>query len=147
MQPIVLAVIKHFQQMVGLNNFTKLNCTFRKKPDDLADKILDYADEIPFLKEKRMDVKFIYGRQISFAPHEVKVPDLPVVSDELASPKETAPSGSLNTDKVLPSTTQLTDKTSGTEDKQSAIKATAKKSGAVKKTSIKSTKTNSQIKK
>ena len=38
-------------EMIGLNNFTKLNCTFRKKPDELADKILDYADEIPFLKE------------------------------------------------------------------------------------------------
>jgi hypothetical protein len=61
-------------EIVNVENFTKLNCTFRKKPDQLADKILDYSDEVPAFKDKRMDVKFIYGRQISFAPHNVKIP-------------------------------------------------------------------------
>jgi hypothetical protein len=64
-------------EMVALDNFTKMNCTFRKKPDVLADKVLDYSDEVPTLKDKRMDVKFIYGRQISFAPTNVTIPDMP----------------------------------------------------------------------
>jgi hypothetical protein len=64
-------------EIVSLNNYTKINCNFKKKPDELADKVLDLADAIPSFKEKRMDVKFIYGRQVSFAPHNVTVPDIP----------------------------------------------------------------------
>jgi hypothetical protein len=42
----------------------------------MADKILDYSDEIPSFREKRLDVKLIYGRQLSFAPQSVIVPSL-----------------------------------------------------------------------
>lgn len=63
-------------EIVSLDNFTKLNLTFRDRPDELAYKILDYADLIPEFKSKVLDVKLIYGRQINFAPQKVKVPEL-----------------------------------------------------------------------
>lgn len=63
-------------EIVSAENYTKVNCTFRKKPDELADKLLDIADDIPSLKPKNMDVKLIYGRQISFAPQAAKVAEL-----------------------------------------------------------------------
>jgi hypothetical protein len=75
-------------EVVNVNNFTKLNCTFRKKPDQLADRILDIADEVPAFKDKRMDVKFIYGRQISFAPHNVKVPQPAQIQDEVEAKQQ-----------------------------------------------------------
>ena len=63
-------------EIVSFENFTKLNLTFRDRPDDLAYKILDYADQIPEFKSKVLDVKLIYGRQINFAPQKVNPPDL-----------------------------------------------------------------------
>jgi hypothetical protein len=68
-------------EVVNVNNFTKLNCTFKKKPDQLADRVLDIADEVAAFKEKNLDVKFIYGRQISFAPHNVKI-DTPLPAQQ-----------------------------------------------------------------
>ncbi len=64
-------------EVTSVNNYTKLNCTFKKKPDELADIILDYADKIPAFAAKKLDVKFIYGRQVSFAPQAMVVPGLP----------------------------------------------------------------------
>lgn len=72
-------------EIVGAANFTKLNCTFRKKADELGDKVLDFADEVPTLKDKKLDVKFIFGRQISFAPQNVTVPGLPVLEQKQES--------------------------------------------------------------
>ena len=63
-------------EIVSMENFTKLNLTFRDRPDDLAYKILDYADQIPEFKSKVLDVKLIYGRQINFAPQKVNPPEL-----------------------------------------------------------------------
>lgn len=63
-------------EILSLDNYTKLNLTFKDRPDDLAYKILDYADQIPEFKSKILDVKLIYGRQINFAPQKVKVPEL-----------------------------------------------------------------------
>ncbi|MCX7650214.1 MAG: hypothetical protein N2050_06640 [Flavobacteriales bacterium] len=63
-------------EIVAADNYTRLNCTYRKKPDELADKILDVADAIPAFREKQLDVKLIYGRQINFAPRQVRVPEL-----------------------------------------------------------------------
>lgn len=63
-------------EIVSIDNYTKLNCTFKNKPDQLADKILDIADGIPELKVKVLDIKLIYGRQINFAPQKVTVPEL-----------------------------------------------------------------------
>jgi hypothetical protein len=83
-------------EMVALDNFTKLNCTFRKKPDALADRVLDYSDEVPTLKDKRMDVKYIYGRQISFAPTNFTIPDMPKPQPE-TKPEPAKPTPATNT--------------------------------------------------
>jgi len=63
-------------EIVSANNYTKLICTYKDKADELADKILDYADEIPTLKKQLLDVKMIYGRQINFAPQSYIIPNL-----------------------------------------------------------------------
>jgi hypothetical protein len=63
-------------EIVSFENYTKLNLTYKDRPDELAYKILDYADAIPEFKSKVLDVKLIYGRQINFAPQKVKVPEL-----------------------------------------------------------------------
>lgn len=60
-------------EMVGAQNYTKINCTYKKKPDELADKILDFSDQIPALAPKKIDVKLIFGRQISFAPQGIDI--------------------------------------------------------------------------
>lgn len=63
-------------EIVSVENYTKLNVTFKNKPDQLADKILDIADAIPEFKAKILDIKLIYGRQLNFAPQAVQVPEL-----------------------------------------------------------------------
>lgn len=63
-------------EIVSANNYTKLVCTYKNRADDLADKILDYADEIPALQKQLIDVKMIYGRQINFAPQSFIIPNL-----------------------------------------------------------------------
>jgi hypothetical protein len=60
---------------VQTDNFVKINCTYRKRPYDMYNTVLDYADAIPELKAKVIDAKLQYGRQISFAPDGVIVPD------------------------------------------------------------------------
>ena len=79
-------------EIVAFDNYSKLNCTFRKKPDELADIILDYADQVPFFKEKQMDVRLIYGRQISFAPRAQKIPELDnAIKNQTTTPSTTQP--------------------------------------------------------
>ncbi len=63
-------------EIVSFENYTKLNLTYKDRPDELAYKVLEYADAIPEFKSKVLDVKLIYGRQINFAPQKVKVPEL-----------------------------------------------------------------------
>ena len=139
-------------EMIGLNNFTKLNCTFRKKPDELADKILDYADEIPFLKEKRMDVKLIYGRQISFAPHVVKLPDMPISnkSDSTVKPLPVTVNATENREAATAQKdNKFSEKSMSTEEQKPVVsnKVSPKRTSSSKKTTLKTTKSNSQIKK
>ncbi len=67
-------------EIISFDNFTKINCTFKNRPDQIADKILDYADNIPELSGKKLDVKFIYGRQINFAPTKFTLEDLNILS-------------------------------------------------------------------
>jgi hypothetical protein len=67
-------------EITSVLNYTKLNCTFKKRADDLADKLLDLADEIPTFKEQKLDVKHIFGRQISIAPQKYIIPNLPIKS-------------------------------------------------------------------
>jgi hypothetical protein len=54
-------------------DFVKLNITYKKKPYDMYNKVLDFADAIPDMKTKQIDAKLLYGRQISFAPLDVPV--------------------------------------------------------------------------
>lgn len=62
-------------EIAGAGNYMTLNGTFRNKPDELADKVLALADDVPGLREQSIDVQLIYGRQISFAPgQKVKSP-------------------------------------------------------------------------
>jgi hypothetical protein len=63
-------------ELVSVFNYTKLNCTFKKQSDDLADVILDISDEIPNFNQLKIDVKKIYGRQISFAPQNYIIPEI-----------------------------------------------------------------------
>jgi hypothetical protein len=55
--------------------FLKYSLTFKAKSYDMYTKILEYADEIPALKGLQIDAKLQYGRQISFAPTNVVVPE------------------------------------------------------------------------
>lgn len=63
-------------ELVSVFNYTKINCTFKKQSDDLADIILDISDEIPNFNTLKIDVKKIYGRQISFAPQNYIIPEV-----------------------------------------------------------------------
>ncbi len=54
-------------------DFVKLNITYKKKPYDMYNKVLDFADAIPEMKTKQIDAKLLYGRQISFAPLDVPI--------------------------------------------------------------------------
>lgn len=63
-------------QMTSVHNYTKIITTFKNQPDELAYKVLDFADQIPALHDRVLDVKLIYGRQINFAPQSMIVPEL-----------------------------------------------------------------------
>lgn len=76
-------------EIVSMSNYTKLNCTFKNRPDQLADKILDIADSIPELEVKKLDVKFIYGRQINFAPSNISVEQLKIETPENSNKSNT----------------------------------------------------------
>lgn len=104
-------------EIVSTDNYTKLNCTYRKKPDELADKILDVADAIPAFRDKQLDVKLIYGRQINFAPRNARVPELEAVNQQLdgsggqeqseskarsSSPEATRPAGTTPSRQATP---------------------------------------------
>lgn len=75
-------------EILGFDNYMKLMITFKNKPDQLADKILDYADQIPELAQKKLDVKFIYGRQINFAPSQIIVDDKLLLSPAATKKQE-----------------------------------------------------------
>ena len=77
-------------EIVSTLNYTKLNATFRNKADEMADRVLDAADAIPAMAAKRLDVKMIYGRQISFAPQNYIIPDL-VKPEAETAPATTTP--------------------------------------------------------
>lgn len=118
-------------EIVSFDNYSKLNCTFRKKPDELADIVLDYADQVPFFKEKQMDVRLIFGRQISFAPRTQKIPEL----DNASKNQTTTPSNSTNVDNSKgtnvvgsPKTNTVTTPKTTTPAKKTVKKVPVKKS-------------------
>jgi len=101
-------------ELTSVNNYTKLVCTYKSKSDDLADKILDYCDGIPTLVDKRIDVKLIYGRQMSFAPQSYVVPNLVTpagtTTGTTTKPAETKPAttGTKTGTTTKPTTTKTT---------------------------------------
>ncbi len=95
-------------EIVSVNNYTKLNVTFKKRPDALADAVLDIADRVPAFRDRMMDVKFIYGRQISFAPQNAVIPELQITRLPEPDPAPTSPSkgtSSPSTSTTSPSST------------------------------------------
>jgi hypothetical protein len=68
-------------EITSVNDYTRLNVTFKSLPDDVAFDILDYADAIPAFKDKMLDVLMIYGRQISFSPRSVIIPELETMKE------------------------------------------------------------------
>jgi hypothetical protein len=53
------------------SNYWRLNTTFKKPPYDMRRKIRDYAREL----QMPLETKLQYGRQISFAPRNINVPE------------------------------------------------------------------------
>lgn len=68
-------------EITSVNNYTRLNVTFKSLPDDVAFDILDYADVIPAFKDKMLDVLMIYGRQISFSPRNIIIPEVETMKE------------------------------------------------------------------
>ncbi len=114
-------------EFTSVNNFTKLNCTFKNTADDLAYKILDIADAIPGFKEKVLDVKLIYGRQISFAPQRVIVPELKKPADSPTTTTTPANSSITPAKSASPTKTNTTSKPSSTKKPATSSKPKPKK--------------------
>lgn len=113
-------------EIVNVNNYTKINVTFKKLPDELTDKVLTYADEIPVFKEKVLDVKLLYGRQINFAPQNVIVPELQNITptDNTNNTNNTNVNTQQNTTKTV-----TTPKTTKTTNTKAPVKKPVKKPG------------------
>ncbi len=77
-------------EVTSVDNYTRLNGTFRRQPSDMADRVLDAADEVPDLAAKRLDVKMMFGRQLNFAPTGTKVPGLPASAETSNAPAKKA---------------------------------------------------------
>ncbi|UPT67736.1 MAG: hypothetical protein M0D57_03445 [Sphingobacteriales bacterium JAD_PAG50586_3] len=114
-------------ELTSVNNYSKLICTYKSLGDDMADKVLDLCDQIPSLVDKRIDVKLIYGRQISFAPQSYVVPNMV----KPAAPLTT-------TDKPVNDTKSTTKPaTGGTSTKPANTKPAGTKTGTTTKTTTK----------
>jgi len=75
---------------------TTMKCNFRKKPDDLVDKMMDHADEVNTLFNKKMDIKLMYGRQLYFGPFDL---DMPEPSDsDMVQVDDASAADEINTD-------------------------------------------------
>ncbi len=63
-------------EMTSVANYTRLNGTFKRRPEQMADRVLDVADQVPALAARRIDVRFMFGRQLNFAPTGQAIPEL-----------------------------------------------------------------------
>ena len=115
-------------ELTSVNNYTKINCTFKKKPDDLADKVLEYSDEIATLAPQKIDVKLIFGRQISFAPQSYVIPNAVKVETTPTAPATTSPGDTPNSAEKKPQSGSSPKSTSGTSSKPKS-KTPAKTTG------------------
>lgn len=98
-------------EITSAYNYTKLNATFKNKADEMADRVLDAADAVPVMAAKRLDVKLIYGRQISFAPQNYIIPDLVKpegTTDNNSNPATTAPVQKTSAPATAPKSTTTT---------------------------------------
>lgn len=103
-------------EIVSTTDYTKMNCTFREKPEDLTDKVLEYADNVPALKPKKLDVKLLYGRQISFAPQGVKLPSELKPSTPTATPAVTTPVEAKPVESTKPVSTETSSSTPSNDE-------------------------------
>lgn len=125
-------------ELTSVNNYSKLICTYKNKGDDMADKVLDICDQIPTLVDKKIDVKLIYGRQISFAPQSYVVPNLV----KPTTTTTTVPAGDDNPVATPKNTTTPTTTKTGTTVKPTTTKKpTVPKAGTTKTTKPATTKT------
>lgn len=116
-------------ELTSVNNYTKLVCTYKSKSDDLADKILDYCDGIPSMVDKRIDVKLIYGRQMSFAPQSYVVPNMVKPAAGTTTGTTTKPAETTKPVETKPATGT---KTGATGTKTGTTKATTTKPATTK---------------
>lgn len=115
-------------EITSVNNYSKLICTYKNKGDDMADKVLDLCDQVPTLVDKKIDVKLIYGRQISFAPQSYVVPNM--VKPDTAPANNSTPA-----DKSSGSTAPAG--TGGTKTSTAKPATTTKPAGTAKPSSTK----------
>ena len=109
-------------EVVSTENYTKINCTYKEVPDEIAYKVLDYADEVATFKALKLDVKYMFGRQINFAPSSVKIAS-PQASSILTTPTENKPPAN----ESKPNTEPATKKPSSTNKKVPTSRSGAKK--------------------
>ena len=129
-------------EITSVLNYTKLNATFKNKADEMADRVLDAADAVPVMAAKKLDVKLIYGRQISFAPQNYIIPDLlkPEGETENNSPATTAPVQKTNAPVTKPkSSTAPSKTTTPVRTTTPAAKTTAKPASKTTNTKLNTT--------
>lgn len=114
-------------EITSAYNYTKLNATFKNKADEMADRVLDASDAIPAMAAKRLDVKLIFGRQISFAPQNYIIPNLvkPEGAAETTTPAKTAPAQK-STTPASKTTTPATKTTTAPVNKTTTTKPNTK---------------------
>jgi hypothetical protein len=84
-------------ELTSVQNYTRLNGTFKRKPEQMADHVLDKADEVPSIAARKLDVRFMFGRQINFAPTGLKIAEL----DAQAQAVATGGAGGTSTQRML----------------------------------------------
>lgn len=123
-------------ELTSVNNYSKLVCTYKSKGDDMGDKVLDFCDQIATLVDKKIDVKLIYGRQISFAPQSYVVPNLVKPATTTSTPGTTGTVTPANKGGATTSPASTT-KPGATGTKTGTAKPTSTKTGTTTKTATK----------
>lgn len=126
-------------ELTSVNNYSKLICTYKNKGDDMADKVLDICDQIPTLVDKKIDVKLIYGRQISFAPQSYVVPNM-------VKPDATTGSNTTGTTNTTPASSTGSTGTKATTKPATTKSATTKPASTTKGSTTKTTTTKPAVK-
>lgn len=123
------------------NGYFLYNLAYKKRSDQMADLLMDYADETTALQPLKMDVSFQFGRFICFTPSGKSEPvqslqDLNKVKDEIRKQEASGnPDAPLNLDSILKrvSAPKQTEKPVLMGTASPAAKKTTKKAPAKKK--------------